>query len=95
MNERFLRFEGHTGEIRHCSKEIPRLVRLGDGSLWQANSSGGSSDNKQFVDYVPAVIERFDWVHPSPIGATENISSIDTQTPDEKGRKLVEYRGLK
>jgi hypothetical protein len=89
MKERFLRFEGHTGEIRHCSKEAPRLVKLGDGSLWQFDKTVEDlSAKREFADYVPAIVEVISWVHPSPIGATENISSIDTQTAEDKVRNL-------
>jgi hypothetical protein len=65
--ECFLRFENHTGEIRHVSLcDPPRLVKLGDGSLWQFNKIVTDlSERKTFVDYVPAIVEEFSWVHPT------------------------------
>ena len=90
MNKQCLRFEGLQGELLHMAATKPRLIRLGDGSLWQFDKTVEDWNNGkvEMHCYIPAVVEEIGWVYPSPIGATENISSIDTQSPDDKGRRL-------
>lgn len=59
-------FQGHEhSPIKLTFGEPPRLIRLGDGTLWQRESR-----RKDNVHYIPAFVEEINWL--SRFGDNEN-----------------------